>query len=156
MVGTKIIAKASAWLFENQTIWNPIFQKSRFQMFPDFKWSDFRYPLHLDLHLTNFSVYFCRSLPPEIGDLVQLRELMLAHNYLRSLPFELGKLFQLMVSFHKPFNNVEFSNYPLILNNGSVLYSAQWNYFFIQIGPLFKLWNIFTMTWITANFGELG
>ena len=44
---------------------------------------------------------YCRSLPPEIGDLIQLRELMLGHNYLRSLPFELGKLFQLLVSLLK-------------------------------------------------------
>ena len=28
--------------FENRNIWNPTFKKSRFQMFPNFKWSDFR------------------------------------------------------------------------------------------------------------------
>ena len=32
-----------------------------------------------------------------MGDLIQLRELLLANNYLRQLPFELGKLFQLQI-----------------------------------------------------------
>ena len=40
MVGT--ITKGKACPFENRTIWNPFFKKGRFQMFPDFKWSDFR------------------------------------------------------------------------------------------------------------------
>ena len=40
-----LIAKARP--FENRTIWNPTFKKSGFQMFPDFKWSDFRSPLYL-------------------------------------------------------------------------------------------------------------
>ena len=39
-----LIAKARP--FENRTIWNPTFKKSGFQMFPDFKWSDFRSPLY--------------------------------------------------------------------------------------------------------------
>ncbi len=42
-------------------------------------------------------VILLRSLPSELGDLVNLRELMLNNNYLRSLPYELGKLFQLQV-----------------------------------------------------------
>ena len=29
-------------------IWNPTFKKSGFQMFPDFRWSDFRSPLYLN------------------------------------------------------------------------------------------------------------
>jgi len=37
-------------------------------------------------------------LPAEIGELSNLRELMLNNNYLRALPYELGKLFQLQVS----------------------------------------------------------
>ena len=40
-----------------------------------------------------------RLIPPEIGDLVELRELMLNNNLLRALPTEIGKLFQLLVSF---------------------------------------------------------
>ncbi len=45
-------------------------------------------------------LYISRSLPAELGDLVQLQELMLNNNYLRNLPYELGKLFQLMVRDH--------------------------------------------------------
>ena len=33
------------WLFKNWTIWNPTFKMSGFQIFLDFKWSDFRSPL---------------------------------------------------------------------------------------------------------------
>ena len=40
-----------------------------------------------------------RSLPPELGDLTEMRELTLANNLLRTLPFELGKCFQLTVSY---------------------------------------------------------
>ena len=47
IVGTKAIAIAKALPFENLTIWNPTFKKSGFQMFPNFKWSDFRSPLYL-------------------------------------------------------------------------------------------------------------
>ena len=36
-----------------------------------------------------------RFLPPEIGDLIQLREFSVANNYIRTLPYELGRLFQL-------------------------------------------------------------
>ena len=43
-------------------------------------------------------LYFNRLIPPEIGDLVELRELMLNNNLLRALPTEIGKLFQLLVS----------------------------------------------------------
>ena len=46
MVGTIAIAITKAQQFENQTIWNRTFKKSGFQMFPDFKWSDFRSPLY--------------------------------------------------------------------------------------------------------------
>ena len=42
----------------------------------------------------NFFLFF-RYLPTQIGDLVQLRELMLNNNLLRNLPFELGRCFQL-------------------------------------------------------------
>ena len=42
MVGTIAIAIAKVRLFENRTIWNPTLKKSRFQMFPVVKWSDFR------------------------------------------------------------------------------------------------------------------
>ena len=45
-----------------------------------------------------FSYLISRSLPPELGDLIGLRELALSNNLLRSLPYELGKLFQLLVS----------------------------------------------------------
>ena len=46
LFGTSIaIAKSKAQPFENQTIWNQTFKKSWFQMFPDFKWLDFRSPL---------------------------------------------------------------------------------------------------------------
>ena len=45
LVGTKAIDKGKAQPFENRTIWNPIFRKSGFQMFPDYKLSDFRSPL---------------------------------------------------------------------------------------------------------------
>uniref|UniRef100_A0A023F4L8 poly(A)-specific ribonuclease n=1 Tax=Triatoma infestans TaxID=30076 RepID=A0A023F4L8_TRIIF len=38
-----------------------------------------------------------RSLPAELGELIYLRELLLNHNQLRVLPYELGKLFQLQV-----------------------------------------------------------
>ena len=31
--------------FEKWTIWNPIFKKFGFQMFPDFEWLDFKSPL---------------------------------------------------------------------------------------------------------------
>ena len=43
------------------------------------------------------SNFFCifRFLPPEIGDLIQLREFSVANNYIRTLPYELGRLFQL-------------------------------------------------------------
>ena len=34
MAGTIAIATAIYWPFENQTIWNPVFKKSWFQMFP--------------------------------------------------------------------------------------------------------------------------
>ena len=47
MVGTKAIAIGKARPFENRTIWNQTFKKSGFQMFPDFKWSDFRSPLYI-------------------------------------------------------------------------------------------------------------
>ena len=39
-----------------------------------------------------------RLIPPEIGDLVELRELLLNNNLLRAIPTEIGKLFQLLVS----------------------------------------------------------
>ena len=42
MVGTIAIALPS----KNQTIWNPIFKKFGFQMFPVFKWLDFCSPLY--------------------------------------------------------------------------------------------------------------
>ena len=42
LVGT--IPKAKAQPFENWTFWNPDFKMSGFQIFPDFKWSDFRSP----------------------------------------------------------------------------------------------------------------
>ena len=45
-VGILAIAIAKAPQFENQTIWNPAVKKPRFQMFPDFKWLDFRSPLY--------------------------------------------------------------------------------------------------------------
>ena len=45
-------------------------------------------------NLINFILFF-RYLPTQIGDLVQLRELMLNNNLLRNLPFELGRCFQL-------------------------------------------------------------
>ena len=38
-------AIGKAWPFENCTIWNQTFKKSGFQMFPYFKWLDFRFPL---------------------------------------------------------------------------------------------------------------
>ena len=45
MVGNIAIAISKAWPFENQTILNPTFKMSGFQMFLDFKWSNFRSPL---------------------------------------------------------------------------------------------------------------
>ena len=42
MVGTIAIAIAKAGPFKNWIIWNPTFKKSGIQMFPDFKWSDFK------------------------------------------------------------------------------------------------------------------
>ena len=45
MVGT--IAKTKTRPFENRTIWNWTFKKSRFQMLPDFKWLNFRSSLYL-------------------------------------------------------------------------------------------------------------
>ena len=48
MFGTIAIAIAKAQLFENWTIWNPTFKSYGFQMFPDFKWLDFRFPLYSD------------------------------------------------------------------------------------------------------------
>ena len=39
--------------------------------------------------------FHIRILPPEIGDLIQLREFTVANNSLRSLPYEMGRLFQL-------------------------------------------------------------
>ena len=40
-----------------------------------------------------------RSVPAEIGDLSELRELMLNNNLLRTIPPEIGKLFQLLVRY---------------------------------------------------------
>ena len=53
----------------------------------------------------------CRSLPPEIGELTEMRDLTLANNLLRALPYELGKCFQLTVShrnykLHKIFSQI--------------------------------------------------
>ena len=36
-------------------------------------------------------------LPPDIGDMIQLRELLLSNNSLRVIPYEFGKLFLLQV-----------------------------------------------------------
>ena len=44
MVGTIAIAITKDQLFENQTIWNPTFQKSSFQMFLDVEWSSISDP----------------------------------------------------------------------------------------------------------------
>ena len=45
LVRTKAEDKGKAQPFENRTIWNQIFKKPGFQMFPDSKLSDFRSPL---------------------------------------------------------------------------------------------------------------
>ena len=46
MSGFKMVrflyGKDHPWPFENLTIWNHISKKSRFQLFPDFEWLDFR------------------------------------------------------------------------------------------------------------------
>ena len=47
MIGTTAIVIAKAQPFENRTIWNPTFKQSGFQMFPDFKWSDFKFLLYV-------------------------------------------------------------------------------------------------------------
>ena len=44
------------------TIWNSTFKKCRFQMFPEFEWSDFRSPLYL----TNFDGYSRQDLAKPI------------------------------------------------------------------------------------------
>ena len=54
--------------------------------------------LLLVLIVNHIFLFKIRSIPPEIGDLVELRELMLNNNLLRSIPTEVGKLFQLLVS----------------------------------------------------------
>ena len=51
----------------------------------------------------------CRSLPPEIGELTEMRDLTLANNLLRALPYELGKCFQLTVSNYATTNCIQFS-----------------------------------------------
>ena len=56
--------------------------------------SDFQTFLIFFNILSNFFCIF-RFLPPEIGDLIQLREFSVANNYIRTLPYELGRLFQL-------------------------------------------------------------
>ena len=59
---------------------------------------DKRIALMLVLIVDHVFLFKIRSIPPEIGDLVELRELMLNNNLLRSIPTEVGKLFQLLVS----------------------------------------------------------
>ena len=56
--------------------------------------SDFQTFLIFFQHIEYFFCIF-RFLPPEIGDLIQLREFSVANNYIRTLPYELGRLFQL-------------------------------------------------------------
>ena len=46
--------------FENQNIWNPTFKKSAFQIFLDFKWSDFRSSLYQTICVQNS--YHCLDL----------------------------------------------------------------------------------------------
>ena len=54
-----------------------------------------------------------RLIPSEIGDLVELRELMLNNNLLRALPTEIGKLFQLLVSLASTTSLILVSNYNI-------------------------------------------
>ena len=63
MVGTIAIAKA--WSFENRYIWNPTFKKSGFQMFPGFKWLDFRPQMYMTylFHISILLSPFLRYLP---------------------------------------------------------------------------------------------
>ena len=63
-----------------------------------------------------FFYLFFRYLPSEIGDLTQLRELMLNNNLLRNLPFEMGRCFQIM--------NLGLAGNPL-LQEIQVLYRDQ-------------------------------
>ena len=53
-----------------------------------------KFSCQIDYFLKWFLCTF-RFLPPEIGDLIQLREFSVANNYIRTLPYELGRLFQL-------------------------------------------------------------
>ena len=53
--------------------------------------------------------HFRRSVPAEIGDLTELRELMLNNNLLRTLPPEIGKLFQLLVG-----KNIKFLRFTIV------------------------------------------
>ena len=52
-VKTVKIVTALAWSFKNQTIWNPIFEKSRLWIFLDFQWSDFSWYI-LDPYCTGW------------------------------------------------------------------------------------------------------
>ena len=62
-----------------------------------------------------------RLIPPEIGDLVELRELMLNNNLLRALPTEIGKLFQLLVSFASKASLILVSYYNIENTNTRIV-----------------------------------
>ena len=48
-----------------------------------------------NLVILDLSCNKLRELPPEVGEMVTLKELLLNNNSLSHLPYEIGKLFQL-------------------------------------------------------------
>ncbi len=89
-------------------------------------------------------VILLRSLPSELGDLVNLRELMLNNNYLRSLPYELGKLFQLQVGR---------GSHDLSQNKFNWM-GREWFLWPLESLWVWQLWTLVLLRWMWGRDGK--